>query len=364
MRSTSHLHRMRTVVWALGAALLLTAAPRLGVAQGTPAQGTPTQREFLRIELTKRGLTEAEARPRLAQNGIVLEQIPPAELPQVQPRIIAILDQLAAEKKGMPTTVPTAGTPIIIMVPPAPAAVPDTLRRAAVDSSMMPQVPGQDSTRIYGHDIFTDQSLRVFQTTEGVRAPDSYVLGTGDQLRISIFGTSQVDLLLEINDEGFIQPTGVPKIFLRGLTLAQARPLLRARLAGFYSFNADQYAVTLQTARTVTVNVFGETTRRGSFAVSALNTALNALVAAGGPTPIGSVREIQLVRGQQRKTLDVYAFLNDPARLFDFDLQHNDVLFVPVAKTVVAVEGAVKRPMRYEVLPGEDLAQLLRFAGG
>ncbi|MEY2734444.1 MAG: hypothetical protein RL340_1503, partial [Gemmatimonadota bacterium] len=92
--------------------------------------------------------------------------------------------------------------------------------------------------------------------------------------------------------------------------------------------------------------------------------ALNALAAAGGPSAIGSVRDIQIIRGAQRRRLDVYAFLNDPQQLFDFDLQHNDVLFVPLAKTLVALEGAVKRPMRYELLAGEDLAQLLRFAGG
>ena len=363
MRSTVHHARIRTLAWALGAALLLAAAP-----QHLQAQGTPAQMEFVRAELAKRGLSEMEARTRLLQNGIDLDRIPLNELPQYQGRITTILDQLVAEKRTAGTA---SGTPTGML----PAAPLDTTKRqattpteAAADTAALrrrrtPPLP-DTLPAIYGHDLFTDQSLAVFRTTDGARAPDSYVLGAGDQIRVSIFGTSQADLLAEINPEGFVQFSGVPKLFLRGLTLAQARPLLRSRLAGFYSFNADQYAVTLQTARTVTVNVFGESELRGSFTVSALNTALNALAAAGGPTPIGSVREIQVVRGAQRRKLDLYAFLDDPKLLFEFDLQHNDVVFVPVAKTLVTVEGAVKRPLRYELLQGEDLAQLIRFAGG
>jgi protein involved in polysaccharide export with SLBB domain len=112
------------------------------------------------------------------------------------------------------------------------------------------------------------------------------------------------------------------------------------------------------------VNIFGETRITGGFTVSALNSAINALSAAGGPTEIGSVRSIQLIRGSSRKTIDLYKFMSDPTVQFGFDLQNNDIIFVPVLKTLVSIEGAVNRPMDYELLPNETLNDLIKYAGG
>jgi protein involved in polysaccharide export with SLBB domain len=217
---------------------------------------------------------------------------------------------------------------------------------------------------IYGHSLFTDQSLEVFRTSDGAQAPDTYILGAGDEIRITIFGASQTDMQIKINNEGYIQPTGMSKIFLQGLSLEQARNLLLNRLSTFFTFRSDQLSVTISTARTILVNVFGETRITGGFNISALNSAFNALSAAGGPTEIGSVRNIQMIRGNTRKTIDLYAFMSNPAVQFQFDLQQNDILFVPVAQNLVSIEGAIKRPMLYEMLPGESMTDLIRYAGG
>ncbi|MHB1097288.1 MAG: polysaccharide biosynthesis/export family protein [Gemmatimonadaceae bacterium] len=357
--------------------ILLTILMGAGVALYTPsglaAQDVPTaspaQLELVRAELTKRGLTEQEARAALVKEGIVIEAIPLAELPAYKDRIVAVLDRLVASKRAAVTasvpTVPGAAAPTAAVVTGSDAASPTTTVAEAVsDAKERVAAQAGEPPGIYGHDIFINKTLDVFRTTDGARAPESYILGGGDRIRVSIFGTSQADLLLEVSSEGFIQADGVPKIFVQGLTLAQARPLVQSRLASYYRFNSDQFALTIQTARTVTVNIFGESKINGSFSLSALNTAFNALAAAGGPTGIGSVRDIQVIRGNSRRRMDVYAFMNDPRVLFDFDLQHNDVLFVPLARTVVSIEGAVKRPMRYELVEKEELADLIRFAGG
>jgi protein involved in polysaccharide export with SLBB domain len=88
------------------------------------------------------------------------------------------------------------------------------------------------------------------------------------------------------------------------------------------------------------------------------------LSAAGGPTDIGSVRNIQLIRGQSKKKLDLYAFMSDPVIQYQFDLQQNDIIYVPVVQNLVTLVGAVKRPMRYEMLPKETLTDLINYAGG
>jgi protein involved in polysaccharide export with SLBB domain len=323
----------------------------------------------INAELQKRGLTENEVRVRLLQKGIDLENTPTAELPKYQARVIAVLDELQAEKsagKGAGSvTMSTVQPGVVNVVNPEPIPVTTSAEAAAEASQRVIQSDAKtEHSAIYGHSMFTDHSLDVFRTTDGAQAPDTYVLGEGDEIRISIFGASQTDIQQKIALDGSIQPTGVAKIFLKGITLAQARDLIRERLASAYTFRSDQFAVTIVTARTIMVTVFGEAKITGGFNLSALNSAINALSAAGGPTEIGSVRSIQLIRGNNRKPIDLYAFMNDPAIQFKFDLQNNDILFVPVLKSLVSVEGAVKRPMSYEMVPGETLSELIRYAGG
>ena len=238
-----------------------------------------------------------------------------------------------------------------------PDVAPPTDERALMD-------PDETSSEIYGHAIFTDQTLDFFTTTDAARAPEWYVLGSGDQVRITIFGVSQTDLLLEISDDGYVQPSGGSRIFLKGLTIREAESILRDRLSNNYTYASDEFSVTIKSARTITVNIFGEARARGGFTISALNTAFNALTAAGGPTTIGSVRDIQLIRDDERISIDVYKFMDNPEFQQNFDLRHNDIIFVPLAKKVVDIRGAVKRPMRYELTASEDLSDLIRFAGG
>ena len=362
---------------------------------GTPViyaqQVPPAIQAQINAELQKRGLNESEVRTRLLSEGIDLENVPPEQLPAYQKRVTGIMDQMEAEKKALanpasgsnetqlakpdviesktvivetsqPTT--TADKGVTNTTQEAPATKEEAFAVAAERVIQASAEKKEGTAAIYGHSLFTNKTLDIFITTDGALAPDSYILGGGDEIRITIFGASQTDMQLMINNEGYIQPTGMPKIFLQGITLKQARELLYKRLSNAYTFRSDQFALTIVTARTIMVNIFGGTNVTGGFTLSALNSAFNALSAAGGPTEIGSVRTIQLIHGQSKKVLDLYEFMNNPEIQYGFDLQQNDILYVPVVQNLVTIEGAVKRPMRYEMLPDESLADLISFAGG
>ena len=358
---------------------LITVLTALAVfALAMPAQNA-NMMSMARAELSKRGLEEAEVRTRLLENGIDVDNIQPADYPAYQSRVISILDQMQAEKGGKSgaTVVIKTGSGSADAGEASPAAaattageVPQTtageaaaeaaLQTALADNGVSPTA-GND---IYGHSLFTGQSLEVFRTTDGAQAPETYVLGEGDEVHISIFGSSQTEIHQRIGADGSIQPVGATKIFLKGMTLAQARKAIQSRLAQHFSFRPDQIAVTITTARTVAVSIYGEVGVQGGFTISALNTAFNALAAAGGPTAIGSVRNIQLSRAGKTYTLDIYKYMKNPTIGIGYDIQNNDVLFVPVAQKVVSIEGAVNRPMRYEMTDKETLADLIEYAGG
>ena len=317
-------------------------------------------------ELAKRGLSETEVRARLLQEGIDVDSIQPSEYAQYQGRVMSIINQMEAEKNSGASSQGAANNTTAQAEVAAPQTeIPVTTQEERAVETVRPAAPVRDNANsIYGHSLFTGNSLDVFRTTDGAQAPDTYVLGEGDEVHISIFGSSQTEIHQRIGADGSIQPAGSTKIFLKGMTLGQARSAILSKLSQHYSFRPDQIAVTISTARTVSVSIYGEVGTQGGFTLSALNTAFNALAAAGGPSAIGSVREIQISRGGKTHTLDLYKYMKGEVSGPHYDLQNGDVLFVPVARKVVSVQGAVNRPMRYEVLDGETIADVIGFAGG
>lgn len=332
-----------------------------------------------RAELSKRGLEENEVRARLMEEGIDVDSIPPTEYAAYQGRVMDIINKMQAEKAATTAAVTqaapsaAAGTEIIAsaaseaMTPNefpqttlGEAAAEEALERTLEENNVSPTA-GSD---IYGHSLFTGKSMDVFRTTDGAQAPETYVLGEGDEIHISIFGGSQTEIHQRIGADGSIQPAGSTKIFLKGMPLGQARKAIISKLAQHYSFRQDQIAVTITTARTLSVSIYGEVGVQGGFTLSALNTAFNALAAAGGPTAMGSIRNIQRSRAGKTSTLDLYKYMKGEIKDVQYDLQNNDVLFVPVAQKIVSIEGAVRRAMRYELVEGETLKDLIEYAGG
>lgn len=321
-----------------------------------------TMMSMAQAELQKRGLNETEVRNRLLSEGIDVDNISPADYAGYQDRVLAILDQMQAEKAAKVAPAAAAGAEEVGAVTSGEVAQ-TTSGEAAAEAALQENMGTVATGNIYGHSLFTNKSLDVFRTTDGAQAPDTYVLGEGDEVHISIFGSSQTEIHQRIGADGSIQPAGSSKIFLKGMTLAQAREAVQKKLASHYSFRPDQIAVTISTARTMTVSIYGEVGVAGGFTVSALNTAFNALAAAGGPTEIGSVRNIQLSRGGKTSTLDLYKYMNGTG-MGSFDLQNGDIMFVPVAQKLVSIEGSVIRPMRYEMVDGETVRDLIDYAGG
>ena len=320
-----------------------------------------------RGELEKRGLTEAEVRTRLMERGIDVDNIPPTEYPAYQDRVMDILDEMQREKAAQTANnaLGAESANALFTVTETPQT---TTGEAAAEDVLAENLKEKNDSSsvndIYGHSLFTRTSMDIFRTTDGAQAPDTYVLGEGDEVHISIFGASQTEIHQRIGADGSIQPAGSTKIFLKGLTLAQGRQAIKTRLSQHYSFRPDQIAVAITTARTVSVSIYGDVAVQGGFTLSALNTALNALAAAGGPTEKGSVRDIQIFRGGKAGKLDLYKYMTSPTDAGWYDLQNGDVIFVPVAQCVVSIEGAVNRPMRYEMLPSEGLKEAVTYAGG
>ena len=69
----------------------------------------------------------------------------------------------------------------------------------------------------------------------------------------------------------------MPRIYLKGISLGKAKELLFQRYSQFYRFRKEEFEVSINYSRTITVNIVGEVVNYGSFTIPATNTAFNAL---------------------------------------------------------------------------------------
>jgi len=220
-------------------------------------------------------------------------------------------------------------------------------------------------TTIYGQQLFRNGTLKIFERSQDFVAPGNYILGEGDVLGVSAYGTAFFNNTYTIDSRGFITLEGMGKLQLRGITFEEAVKLVKGMLSRRIDFGSNQFNLTLATSRTLTVNVVGEVQNPGSYKLSAINTAFNALMAAGGPTDLGTLRAIKVMReGKVVKVLDVYEFMLYPDSKLDFYLQDNDYIAVGMSERLVSIGGAIQRPMMYELKADENLSKLLELAGG
>ncbi|MEP7266509.1 MAG: SLBB domain-containing protein [Saprospiraceae bacterium] len=354
-------------------------------------------------ELARRGITEQELLDKLAEKGIYLDNIQNLtanEALQLQNSIQQAIDEIEAEKAGTTrnpgqfrasdttvrpqpqrnTTQINDSTGEVELVPTdkvspteQPARKGDTIiylpaaktSKTSNTPSNLKSQPLDISNLVYGQEIFKNKSIQLYNKSENIKPPDTYVLGVGDILNIHIFGRSKADHKnLEINPQGYIQVGNFPRIYIKGLTYAQAKQIVRQNLSNYYLFESNEFEMTIDFSREIGVNIYGEAEQIGTFNIPATNTAINALVAAGGPNRIGSVRNIKLIRGKTVKNLDIYEFINNPSIAQDFYLEQNDIIHIPVAEKVISITGAIRRPMKYELVDGEDLMKLIQYAAG
>lgn len=238
------------------------------------------------------------------------------------------------------------------------AATPVTGSEIVADKPNLP-------VTVYGQELFRRGDLKIYERSLDAKAPANYELGVGDELGISIFGVSYYNTVVKVDNRGRIELGQLGSIYVKGIAFDKAKVLIKTALSNNFNMSANQLEISLAYSRSITVNIVGEVFQPGSYKIPALNTAFNALIAAGGPTDIGTLRNVQLRRnGKVIKTFDVYAYLQNPGSEDDFFLQDNDYLVVGTTGKRVSIAGSVKRPLTYELLPQEQLTTLLRFAGG
>ncbi len=223
--------------------------------------------------------------------------------------------------------------------------------------------------RIFGQNVFTNRSLS-FEPNENVATPQNYRLGPGDEVVIDIWGASEDQIRQTISPEGSIIVSQIGPVYLNGMTISEANNHIKNKFASKYAGIGgnepeSDINLTLGQVRTIQVDVMGEAVVPGTYRLSPFSTVFHALYKAGGINDIGSMRNIDVLRGGRRIVgVDVYEYLFDGKQTGNIRLQEGDVIIIPPYDRLVSVEGNVKRPMAYEIKSDETLADLIDYAGG
>jgi polysaccharide biosynthesis/export protein len=193
---------------------------------------------------------------------------------------------------------------------------------------------------------------------------NDYILGPGDKMRIRVWGTE-----VDAEFTGLIDRNGtinVPKIGIvpvAGVKFGQVETVIRREAEKY--LQGININVSMEELRSLEVYIVGSVHQPGLHLVPAFSTVLDGLLASGGILNSGSLRSVGLYRsGKLLREIDLYELLLHGDRSFDTILENRDVIFVPRLARTAAVSGAVQEEGIFELNKENNIADLLRLAGG
>lgn len=214
----------------------------------------------------------------------------------------------------------------------------------------------------FGYEIFSKDEARVLISGKDGPVSSDYIVGPGDEIKILLWGRINAQYDLVIDRDGNIMMPQVGPLQIAGMRFEEMKDFLTEQAGQIVGANIN---ITMGSLKSVQVFVLGEVREPGSYSLGSFSTITSALLAAGGPTEIGSLRKIQLKRNNKDIVeMDFYDFLLKGNKQQDQVLQSGDVIFVSTAGPLVGIAGNVKRPAIYELKNRYDLMNLFDMAGG
>jgi polysaccharide export outer membrane protein len=210
---------------------------------------------------------------------------------------------------------------------------------------------------IFGANLFSNVAAGLAPIDRTPVTAD-YVVGTGDQLLIRVWGQVNFNVHATVDRSGDIYIPQVGNIEVAGLHFQQLDGFLRNQLGRVFR-NFD-LSVNMGQLRSIQIYVVGNARQPGSYTVSSLSTLVNALFFSGGPSEQGSMRRIELRRNGKVVTIfDLYDLLVYGDKSHDAPLLPGDVIYIPPVGPEVAVAGSIHVPAIYELRGSDTVGQAI-----
>lgn len=191
-----------------------------------------------------------------------------------------------------------------------------------------------------------------------------YRIGVGDEMSLTVWGIPEEgNFRFNVDRDGMASIPHIGMVRLAGYTIAEAERVISARLSQYYT--GFQMNLSMGRLSSIMIYVTGNAVRPGAYTVSSFSTLVNALIASGGPSRNGTLRNIELKRnGRTVAVFDMYAMLMQGDKTQDVRLQAGDVIHIPTVGPLVGLAGEVHRPGVYELNGSTRVQDLLYIAGG
>lgn len=199
-------------------------------------------------------------------------------------------------------------------------------------------------------------------------AETSYLLGAGDEVRMTVYGQTDLTTEAQISSDGTFQVPLLGAVKIAGRSSAEAA----AQIADMYQrgnfLKQAQVNIIVTTYRSQSVAILGKVNRPGRLVLEGPTSLTEALAWAGGVADSGSEHLI-LIRTtaagrQERREYDLQKLLNREAEQNAVVwLKNGDTLYVPIAGRFY-LSGEVKTPGMYPLDRPLNVMQALGVGGG
>ena len=192
----------------------------------------------------------------------------------------------------------------------------------------------------------------------------SYRMTAGDTYELQIqLGSDRVNVFpLVLQDDYQLEIPYVGTVDVRERLFSDGRREIVRRIkeqvpARFVSFVLKQPAL-------FDVFIYGGVANPGIYTVTPLSRVSDLITVAGGPQAGSSLRRVELTRDESTGTIDLTRFSTHGELDANPTLTPADRVRVPRAERLVSITGTVAFPGVFDLLAGEGIADLIRFAGG
>jgi len=214
----------------------------------------------------------------------------------------------------------------------------------------------------FGYNFISTSPTSIIATGD-LPLPNEYQIALGDVIGVVLSGSKEKIFDMKVQLDGTVFFPELGSISVVGESFQDIKNKFRNLIEQSYIGVSIDLSLKDLSAKKITI--VGAVNNPGTYLVNPFTTISNSLAYSGGIQEIGSLRNIRLLRSNGNIfSFDLYDLLIDGDRKNDLTIESGDVIIVGAANKFINISGEVKRPGNYEIVPGEDLSDLLRFALG
>jgi polysaccharide biosynthesis/export protein len=197
-------------------------------------------------------------------------------------------------------------------------------------------------------------------------ADNEYRMGTGDVLRVTVYGQPDLTTEARVGEAGNITFPLIGEVKMAGVTPAQGEAEIAQRLSKGGFINEPFVTLNVLQYRGQQISVLGRVNRPGKFMLEKVSRISDALALAGGIVADGA-DTVTLVRTRDGKPeyreIDVIALFKPGGEASDELVQDGDVINV-ARQPVFYIYGEVQRPGAFRLEQNMNVVQALSLGGG